>query len=108
MEEKSIFKRDIEADMLKWMERREAYAIKGPRQSGKTTLLRIMEGILRGKGGNTAFLDFEDLDALEAFEGFRSFIEAYDTKKALVITKDLFGKAEVGNATVLFAPAHYL
>ena len=69
MEEKSIFKRDIEADMLKWMERREAYAIKGPRQSGKTTLLRIMEGILRGKGGNTAFLNFEDLDVLEAFEG---------------------------------------
>jgi len=24
MEEKSIFKRDIETDMLKWMERREA------------------------------------------------------------------------------------
>jgi predicted AAA+ superfamily ATPase len=68
MDEKSIFKRDIEADMLKWMGRREAYAIKGPRQSGKTTLLRRLEGTLKEKGENTVFLNFEDPDVLEAFE----------------------------------------
>ncbi|MGQ9719549.1 MAG: ATP-binding protein [Nitrososphaerales archaeon] len=68
MEDKSIFQRDIEASLLKWMERKEAYAIKGPRQSGKTTLLRILEGILKKEGVNTVFLNFEDSDVLEAFE----------------------------------------
>ncbi|MGQ9641159.1 MAG: ATP-binding protein [Candidatus Bathycorpusculaceae bacterium] len=47
---------------------REAYAIKGPRQSGKTTLLRILEDSLIKKGINPVFLNFEDPDVLEAFE----------------------------------------
>jgi predicted AAA+ superfamily ATPase len=38
MEKELIFKRDLENSLLKWIERREAYAIKGPRQSGKTTM----------------------------------------------------------------------
>lgn len=68
MERKSIFTRDIEVNLLKWIERREAYAIKGPRQSGKTTLLKILESSLTKKGINTVFLNFEDPDVLEAFE----------------------------------------
>jgi predicted AAA+ superfamily ATPase len=43
MERESIFPRDVAINLLKWIGRREAYAIKGPRQSGKTTLLRILE-----------------------------------------------------------------
>jgi len=68
MEMKSIFHREIEVALLKWVERREAYAIKGPRQSGKTTLLRILEDTLKKKGMTTIFLNFEDPDVLEAFE----------------------------------------
>jgi len=68
MERNQFFRRDVEASMLRWMERREAYAVKGPRQSGKTTLLRILEDVLRKKGVNTVFLNFEDPDVLEAFE----------------------------------------
>lgn len=68
MEMKSIFHRDLEAVLLRWVERREAYAIKGPRQSGKTTLLRILEDALKKRGMNTVFLNFEDPDVLEAFE----------------------------------------
>ena len=68
MEKESIFRRDTEDELLKWMARREAYAIKGPRQSGKTTLLRILENVLKRKGMNTVFLNFEDPDVLEAFE----------------------------------------
>ena len=68
MEKNSIFKRDLENGLLRWIDRREAYAIKGPRQSGKTTLLRILEGSLRKRGVNTVFLNFEDPDVLEAFE----------------------------------------
>lgn len=68
MERKLFFTRDIEVSLLKWMERREAYAIKGPRQSGKTTLLKILEMSLAKKGVSTVFLNFEDPDVLEAFE----------------------------------------
>lgn len=68
VERESIFPRDIEAKLLKWIDRREAYAIKGPRQSGKTTLLRILEDALKKKGTNTVFLNFEDPDVLESFE----------------------------------------
>jgi len=68
MKGNEFFRRDVEASMLRWMERREAYAVKGPRQSGKTTLLKILEDVLRKNGVNTVFLNFEDPDVLEAFE----------------------------------------
>ena len=60
------FPRDILSDLTKWLDRREAYAIKGPRQSGKTTILKILQEKLKGK--NVVFLNFEDPDILEAFE----------------------------------------
>jgi len=82
MERKSIFPRDIEANLLKWMERREAYAIKGPRQSGKTTLLRILEESLTKKGAKTVFLNFEDPDILEAFEtNPKEYVKSFITKE---------------------------
>jgi len=68
MKKNVIFRRDLEASLLRWVERREAYAIKGPRQSGKTTLLKILEDALKKRGINTVFLNFEDPDVLEAFE----------------------------------------
>jgi len=82
MEKESIFPRDIEANLLKWIERREAYAIKGPRQSGKTTLLRILEKSLTTKGVNTVFLNFEDPDILEAFEtNPKEYVKSFLTKE---------------------------
>jgi hypothetical protein len=47
VEKNLIFKRDLEDSLLRWIDRWEAYAIKGPRQSGKTTLLHILEETLR-------------------------------------------------------------
>ncbi len=68
--------------MLRWIERREAYAIKGPRQSGKTTLLRILEDDLKKKGINIVFLNFEDPDILEAFEAnSKEYIRSFLTKE---------------------------
>lgn len=60
------FPREILPDLTKWLDRKEAYAIKGPRQSGKTTILKILQEKLKGK--NVIFLNFEDPDILEAFE----------------------------------------
>ncbi|MGC9345643.1 MAG: ATP-binding protein, partial [Candidatus Bathyarchaeales archaeon] len=38
----------------------------------------------------------------------RSFIRSYKPKKALVITKDFWGKMKVNNTVILFVPACYL
>jgi hypothetical protein len=82
MEKKVIFPRDIEANLLKWIDRREAYAIKGPRQSGKTTLLKILEDSLTKKGINTVFLNFEDPDVLEAFEtNPKEYVKSFLTRE---------------------------
>jgi len=82
MEKELIFPRDIEVNLLKWIERREAYAIKGPRQSGKTTLMRILEESLTKKGVNTVFLNFEDPDILEAFEtNPKEYVKSFLTKE---------------------------
>lgn len=82
MERKLIFPRDIQENMLKWIRRREAYAIKGPRQSGKTTLLRILEDSLTKMGTSTVFLNFEDPDVLEAFEANpKEYIQSFLTKE---------------------------
>ena len=62
----TIFPRDILPYLMKWLERREAYAIRGPRQSGKTTVLKILQERLKRK--NVVFMNFEDPDVLEAFE----------------------------------------
>lgn len=81
MERDSIFKRDLENSLLRWIDRREAYAIKGPRQSGKTTLLKVLQGSLKEKGVNTVFLNFEDPDVLEAFEvDARRYVESFMTE----------------------------
>ena len=61
-----IFPRDILTYLTKWLNRKEAYAIKGPRQSGKTTILKILQEKLKKE--NVIFLNFEDPDILEAFE----------------------------------------
>jgi predicted AAA+ superfamily ATPase len=64
MEKSQIIPRDILPQLEKWLGRREAYAIRGPRQSGKTTLLRL----LAERVETAVFINFEDPDVLEAFE----------------------------------------
>jgi len=64
MEKQQIIPRDILPQLEKWLKRREAYAIRGPRQSGKTTLLKL----LASRVDKAVFLNFEDPDVLEAFE----------------------------------------
>ncbi len=49
------------------MDRREAYAIRGPRQPGKTTLLKLLAERLQARG-RVIFLNFGDPDVLEVFE----------------------------------------
>ncbi|MDI6794623.1 MAG: ATP-binding protein [bacterium] len=66
-----FFYRNLLEQLKKWISRKEIYAIKGPRQSGKTTLLRILKDYLIGEKGvsleNIVFLTLEDREVLEKF-----------------------------------------
>jgi len=69
--EKQYFSRILLENLKKWIERREIFAIKGPRQSGKTTLLKMLQDWLikerRIEAENIIFITFEDRDILEKF-----------------------------------------
>jgi len=74
------YPRDILLNLTKWIDRREAYAIKGPRQSGKTTILRQLQKSLPEK--KAIFLNFEDPDVLDTFEANpKEYIKSYITSQ---------------------------
>ena len=77
------FPRLLLESLRKWIDRREIFAIKGPRQSGKTTLIKMLQNWLvkekKVRPENIIFLTFEDKEVLEKFfldpkEYVRSFI----------------------------------
>ena len=65
------FKRELFEEVKKWIGRKEIIAIKGPRQSGKTTLLEMIKEWLEQKKGinpeNIIPLTFEDMENRELF-----------------------------------------
>lgn len=65
------FPRILLNELKKWLNRREILAIKGPRQSGKTTLLFMLRDYLlkerKVNPNNIVFLTFEDREILEKF-----------------------------------------
>lgn len=65
------FNRALLSQLKKWINRKEIFAIKGPRQSGKTTILKILQKWLvekkKIKIENIIFITFEEKDILEKF-----------------------------------------
>ncbi|MBI2142155.1 ATP-binding protein [Candidatus Woesearchaeota archaeon] len=85
-------KRFLEGAIDKYLGKREILAIIGPRQSGKTTILRHYYENCK----NAVFLDFEDRQTLELFdEDIDSFIELYVKKRDYVFI-DEFQYAKEG------------
>ncbi|MCJ7665456.1 MAG: ATP-binding protein [Actinobacteria bacterium] len=69
-------------ELLKWLERREILAIRGPRQSGKTTLLEYLRDYIKkkteGLQENIILLSFEDKELVFNFsKDPEGFINAY-------------------------------
>jgi len=60
-----LVRREIEDKIKKFVERREIIGIRGARQTGKTTLLKMIEEEL---SGNKAFIDLYLLDYRKTFE----------------------------------------
>ena len=80
------FERNLLKSLKKWINRREIYAIKGPRQSGKTTLLFMLkEWLVKEKGVDPEkiiFITFEDKENLEKFTiNPKEFIKSYISGK---------------------------
>jgi len=77
--------REIEKDIKRWLGSREIIAIRGPRQSGKTTILKRIRVILREKGideERVHYINFEDdLVRLKFEENAKEFISFYLTSK---------------------------
>lgn len=91
-------KRFLEEDIRKYLNKREIIAVLGPRQSGKTTLLRHFYENLE----NAVFLDFEDRETLELFaEDIDSFIELY-VKKYDYVFVDEFQYAKDGGKNLKY------
>lgn len=67
-----IIQRNIIPDIFKFIERKEILIIKGPRQSGKTTLLEMLTKKLIEERGvnpdNIIYLTFDNTPILESFE----------------------------------------
>ncbi len=80
--------RDIEQSILPWLYSKEIIAIRGPRQSGKTTYLKRITEILQEKKINQEqihFISFEDDIEKEKFEknpkAYIQYFLSNDTKK---------------------------
>jgi predicted AAA+ superfamily ATPase len=74
--------RKLEKRLFDNLKTREYLAVVGPRQSGKTTLLRNMFSGLQ----NAVFLSFEDRDMLGLFvEDIKSFIKKYENIRYIFI-----------------------
>jgi predicted AAA+ superfamily ATPase len=74
--------RQLEHKIKPFLKRREALAIVGPRQAGKTTFIKHLEGELEKNGKKVKFITFENLGDLELFsnsiEDFKEIAQEYD------------------------------
>ena len=96
-------RRQLEEKINKYLHTREIVAVIGPRQSGKTTLLKHIYNNLK----NAIFLDFEDRDILELFnEDIKSFIELY-VKKYDYTFIDEFQYAKAGGEKLKYIYDNY-
>ena len=101
MQKEPYLKRKLFKELKKWINRKEILAIKGPRQAGKSTLLKMLEQWLKQEKkvnpDNIIFLTFEDREILEKF-----------SKDASEIIKSFIGKNKKEIFYFLIDEFHYL
>ncbi|MCG2790220.1 MAG: ATP-binding protein [Actinomycetia bacterium] len=74
--------RKLSDELIKWLGRREILAIRGPRQSGKTTLLEYLSSYIKESKNtlpeNVVYISFEDRKEVDNFsKDPKSFTDAY-------------------------------
>ena len=96
-------KRDLEETIKQYLTTPEIIAILGPRQSGKTTLMKHIFQTLK----NAVFLSFEDRKLLELFvEDEKTFAELY-AKNNRYLFIDEFQYAKEGGQKLKYIYDHY-
>ncbi|MEM0272389.1 MAG: ATP-binding protein [Thermoprotei archaeon] len=95
------YPRKIEGELDKWFGRREVILIRGPRQSGKTTLLLHLR---EEKGG--VYVTLEDEDALKTFnDAPKEFAKRYVVsggRQTLYLDEVQYSKRAGGNLKLLY------
>lgn len=95
--------RFLEKGIRKYLSKKEVISVVGPRQSGKTTMLKNIFKDLK----NAIFLDFEDRETLELFnEDIKSFVELY-AKKYDYLFIDEFQYAKEGGKNLKYIYDNY-
>jgi predicted AAA+ superfamily ATPase len=80
-------KREIEEKIEKFIKRKEIIGIRGPRQCGKTTLLKIISKKIEGE---KVYVDFYDLEARENFEKNPiDFVKRYKKNKLFLFLDEI-------------------
>lgn len=96
-------KRILETEVRKYLNTKEIVAIVGPRQSGKTTLMKQLSQDLR----QVVFVDFEDRETLALFtEDLPAFIELY-VKGNQYLFIDEFQYAKEGGKQLKYLYDHH-
>jgi len=91
--------RKLEATILKYLDTKEILAIVGPRQAGKTTLLKQIQSHLT----RAVFLTFEDREELELFEqDIKNFAKKYSNYKYIFIDEFQYSKSGGKNLKFLY------
>ena len=90
---KELFNRELAKEIEKYLNRKEIIAIKGPRQSGKTTLMQMLYTKI-SKSKRSHFMTFEKMSDLEVFESdIESFKKLYvDKNEVLFIDEFQYAK----------------
>ncbi len=92
-------KRKLETKILKYLNDREILAILGPRQSGKTTLIKKIHHGLE----DSIYLTFEDIEVLALFEeDIKGFIERYKNYKYIFIDEFQYSKSGGKNLKFIY------
>lgn len=95
--------RFLEKELMKSLNKKEIIAVIGPRQCGKTTLLKHIFNKLE----NVLFIDFEDREILEMFtQDIKSFAEIY-VKKYDYLFIDEFQYAKEGGKQLKYIYDHF-
>ena len=83
------FKRKLEGTIIQYLKSPEILAVVGPRQCGKTTMLKHIYSQLK----NAIFLTFEDKELLDLFEGdIKGFISRYSSYDYIFIDEFQYAK----------------
>lgn len=90
----NYIRRKLQSEIEKWINRPEILAIRGPRQSGKTTLLEHLKLFLTNENKivpeNIIYLSFEDKSKLANFsKDPAAYIESFLKRDSKVINNDL-------------------